>query len=80
MLHWRAAAHRLEIPGLQFEIPPCLAVRIVDEHQWSPTSYESFISPRSSHGVLIQLGSGYPTLNSDPAWTTKKTARTRKTA
>ena len=47
-------------------------VRIVDEHEWSPTSFESFISPRSSHGVLIQLGSGYPTLNSDPAWTRKK--------
>src|SRR5216684_7189296 len=44
-------------------------VRIVDEHEWSPTSFESFISPRSSHGVLIQLGSGYPTLNSDPTWT-----------
>jgi methylmalonyl-CoA epimerase len=47
-------------------------VRIVDETQWSPTSFESFISPRSSHGVLIQLGSGYPTLNSDPAWHAKK--------
>ena len=66
---------------LTFDVPECKAktaelkeqgVRIVDEHQWSPTSYECFISPRSSHGVLIQLGSGYPTLNSDPAWTTKK--------
>ena len=66
---------------LTFDVPDCKAktaelkeqgVRIVDEHQWSPNSYESFISPRSSHGVLIQLGSGYPTLNSDPAWTTKK--------
>ena len=47
-------------------------VRIVDEMQWSPTSFESFISPRSAHGVLIQLGSGYPTLNSDPAWQAKK--------
>jgi methylmalonyl-CoA epimerase len=66
---------------LTFNVPDCKdktaalkeqGVRIVDEHQWSPTSFESFISPRSSHGVLIQLGSGYPTLNSDPAWHAKK--------
>ena len=66
---------------LTFDVPDCKVkttelkeqgVRIVDEHQWSSTSYESFISPRSSHGVLIQLGSAYPTLNSDPTWTRKK--------
>ena len=43
-------------------------VRIVDETEWSPTSYEAFISPRSSHGVLIQIGSGYPTLSNIPEW------------
>jgi hypothetical protein len=47
-------------------------VRVVDEVEHSPTSYECFISPRSSHGVLIQLGSGYPTLSNDSAWTGKK--------
>ena len=66
---------------LTFNVPDCKektaelkeqGVRIVDETPWSPTSFESFISPRSSHGVLIQLGSGYPTLNSDPTWTRKK--------
>jgi len=66
---------------LTFNVPDCKdkttalkeqGVRIVDEHHWSPTSFESFISPRSSHGVLIQLGSGYPTLNSDPAWLVRK--------
>ncbi|HUY27349.1 MAG TPA: VOC family protein [Candidatus Binataceae bacterium] len=41
-------------------------VRVVDETQWSPASFEAFISPRSSHGVLIQLGNGYPTLANDP--------------
>lgn len=46
-------------------------VRIVDETEWSPTSYEAFISPRSAHGVLIQLGNGYPTLSYDPAWSEK---------
>ena len=47
-------------------------VRVVDEIEYSPTSYECFISPRSSLGVLIQLGSGYPTLSNDEAWTKKK--------
>jgi methylmalonyl-CoA/ethylmalonyl-CoA epimerase len=47
-------------------------IRIVDETEWSPTSYEAFISPRSAHGVLIQLGSGYPTLASGPARVKKK--------
>jgi len=47
-------------------------VRIVDETEWSPTSYEAFISPRSSHGVLIQLGSGYPTLSNDSGWYKRK--------
>ncbi len=43
-------------------------VRIVDEHDWSEDSYEAFISPRSSHGVLIQIGSGFPTLSDHPQW------------
>jgi len=47
-------------------------VRVVDEVEYSPTSYECFISPRSSHGVLIQLGSGYPTLSNIPEWLGKK--------
>ena len=47
-------------------------IRVVDETEWSPASYEAFISPRSAHGVLIQLGSGYPTLASGPAGVQKK--------
>jgi len=43
-------------------------VRIVDEHDWSEDSYEAFVSPRSSHGVLIQIGSGFPTLSDHPQW------------
>ncbi|MGH7905211.1 MAG: VOC family protein, partial [Candidatus Binataceae bacterium] len=65
---------------LTFDVPDVKAkaaelraknVRVVDEKEWSPSSYEAFISPRSAHGVLIQLGSGYPTLNSDPRWKKK---------
>jgi hypothetical protein len=60
-----------------FDVPDCrkrvaelkaAGVRIVDEKAHSTTSYEAFISPRSSHGVLIQLGSGFPTLSLDPQW------------
>jgi methylmalonyl-CoA epimerase len=47
-------------------------VRIVDEHEFSAGSYEAFISPRSAHGVLIQLGSGFPTLNRAPEWETRR--------
>ncbi len=43
-------------------------VRVVDETEWSPESYEAFISPRSAHGVLIQIGSGYPTLANAAEW------------
>jgi len=43
-------------------------VRIVDEHEWPEDSYEAFISPRSAHGVLIQIGSGFPTLSDHPQW------------
>ena len=43
-------------------------VRMVDEREFSPDSYEAFISPRASHGVLIQIGSGYPTLARSAEW------------
>lgn len=46
-------------------------VRVIGEREFSPASRECFISPRSSHGVLIQLGSGYPTLANEPAWKEK---------
>ncbi len=43
-------------------------VRIIDEKEHSPASFEAFISPRSTHGLLIQMGSGFPTLSLDPEW------------
>jgi len=47
-------------------------VRIVDEQDWAPDSHEAFISPRSAHGVLIQIGSGFPTLSDHPQWFAKR--------
>jgi len=43
-------------------------VKVVDEREFAADSYEAFISPRSSHGVLIQIGSGYPTLARAAEW------------
>jgi methylmalonyl-CoA/ethylmalonyl-CoA epimerase len=43
-------------------------VKIVNQRDFSPESHEAFISPRSSHGVLIQIGSGYPTLARAAEW------------
>jgi len=47
-------------------------VRMVGEREFSPESYEAFISPRASHGVLIQIGSGYPTLARAAEWFKQK--------
>ncbi|MGH7934878.1 MAG: VOC family protein [Candidatus Binataceae bacterium] len=43
-------------------------VGVVNERDFAPESYEAFISPRSAHGVLIQIGSGYPTLARAAEW------------
>ncbi|HTW86659.1 MAG TPA: VOC family protein [Candidatus Binataceae bacterium] len=63
-----------EVPDIRRRLPELKAggVRIVDEREFSPGSYEAFISPRSAHGILIQLGSGFPTLNSAPEWKARR--------
>jgi len=43
-------------------------VKVADEREYAPDSYEAFLSPRSTHGVLIQIGSGYPTLARAAQW------------
>ena len=59
-----------DVPGPRERIAELkrMGVRIVDEKEFSPDSYEAFISPRSSHGVLIQIGSGHPTLARAAEW------------
>ena len=54
----------LDVPAAKDRIAELkqLGIKVVNEREYGPDSYEGFISPRSSHGVLIQIGSGYPTL------------------
>jgi methylmalonyl-CoA/ethylmalonyl-CoA epimerase len=47
-------------------------VKVVDERDFGPDSYECFISPKTSHGVLFQIGSGYPTLARAAEWLKKE--------
>src|SRR6266851_5327561 len=56
-----------DMSGLTIELLEQQGENIVNEREF-PDSYEAFISPRSSHGVLIQIGSGYPTLARAAEW------------
>jgi methylmalonyl-CoA/ethylmalonyl-CoA epimerase len=64
----------LDVPNAREQIEELKqqGVTVVSERDFGPDSYEAFISPRSSHGVLIQLGSGYPTLARAAEWFSKK--------
>jgi methylmalonyl-CoA epimerase len=64
----------LDVPDAKREIAELKlrGIKVVNEREYSPDSYEGFISPRSSHGVLIQIGSGYPTLARAAEWFGKK--------
>lgn len=43
-------------------------VRVVDKHFDDPAALDAFISPRSAHGLLIQLGQTQGPLNNPPYW------------
>lgn len=60
----------IEVPNSKDKIAEMKSagVKVVDEREFAADSYEAFISPRSSHGVLIQIGSGYPTLARAAEW------------
>ncbi|HLW71996.1 MAG TPA: VOC family protein [Candidatus Binataceae bacterium] len=60
----------LDVPDAKAKIAELKGrgIKLVDEREFSPSSYEAFISPRGSHGVLIQIGSGYPTLARAAEW------------
>jgi len=64
----------LDVPDAKAQIAELKekGIKVVNEREYGPDSYEGFISPRSSHGVLIQIGSGYPTLARAAEWFQKK--------
>ncbi len=43
-------------------------IRVVDKHFDDPESIDAFISPKSGHGLLIQLGETLGPLNNTPYW------------
>lgn len=43
-------------------------VRVVDKHLDDPQAVDAFISPKSAHGLLIQLGQTPGPLNNPPYW------------
>ncbi len=43
-------------------------VRVVDKHLDDPDFLDAFISPKSAHGVLFQLGQTPGPLNNPPYW------------
>ena len=43
-------------------------IRVVDKHLDDPSFLDAFISPKSAHGVLFQLGQTPGPLNNTPYW------------
>jgi methylmalonyl-CoA epimerase len=43
-------------------------IRVVDKHLDNPNFLDAFISPKSAHGVLFQLGQTPGPLNNPPYW------------
>ncbi|MCH9670246.1 MAG: VOC family protein [Gammaproteobacteria bacterium] len=43
-------------------------VRVVDKHLDDPEFLDAFISPKSAHGILFQLGQTIGPLNNAPYW------------
>ena len=48
-------------------------VRVVDKHLTDPSFMDAFISPKSAHGILFQLGQTPGPLNNAPYWEEENT-------
>lgn len=60
----------LQTPNLQAKAEDLEAagVRVVEKSFDNPDSLQAFISPKSAHGLLIQLGQTLGPLNNPPYW------------
>jgi len=60
----------LQTPELEQKVVGMEAagVRVVDKHLDNPTFMDAFISPKSAHGILFQLGQTPGPLNNPPYW------------
>ena len=60
----------LQTPELEQKVVGMEAagVRVVDKHLDNPTFMDAFISPKSAHGILFQLGQTPGPLNNPPNW------------
>ena len=60
----------LQIPDLAAKVAAMEehGVRVVDKSFDDPASIDAFVSPKSAHGLLIQLGQTLGPLNNTPYW------------
>ena len=60
----------LQTPDLERKVIKMEAqgVRVVDKHLDDPSFLDAFISPKSGHGILFQLGQTLGPLNNVPYW------------
>ena len=60
----------LQTPDLAEKVAKLEAkgIRVVDKNLDDPASIDAFISPKSAHGLLIQLGQTPGPLNNPPYW------------
>ena len=64
----------LQTPNLPAKVAQLEAkgVRVVDKSFDNPDAVDAFISPKSAHGILIQLGQTLGPLNNPPYWQGKE--------
>ena len=60
----------LQTPDLEKKVDQLelQGIKVVDKSFADPASVDAFISPKSAHGLLVQLGQSLGPLNNPPYW------------